>query len=247
MTIPLLLAFAALAAASDDVREIRKTFSLSPQGRIAIDTYKGTIHVSTWDKPQVELEVRIESDGWNSFARELVRDTQIEMDSTPDTLRLKTRYPKMQYSNWFGSYSNPSVKYTLRAPRTAQLRIKDYKSDILVDALSASLDIETYKGEIRVTKQDGNAVTVKTYKSEARIEFARVSDRMSFESYKGVYNISVPRDARFDLDSNLGRRGDLNTSFAVLRNAGANSGRGRVNGGGPVLSLKGYRTEVNLR
>lgn len=245
MTIPLLLVYAALSA-SDDTREIRKTVALSPQGRVVIDTYKGSVNVTTWDKPQVELTVRIEPDGWGASDRELVRDTEIEIDATADTLRLKTRYPK-GYGNWFGNLSQPLVKYTLRMPRTAQLRIKDYKSDINIDGLAAALDIDTYKGEIHVNKQDGGAVDVKSYKSDARVEFTRISDRMAFESYKGRYDIVLPRDARFDIDSNLGRRGRLHTTFAALRPASSGGGRSRINGGGPVMSLKGYRAEVNLR
>jgi len=179
MTIPLLLVYAALNAA-DDTREIRKTVSLSAQGRVVIDTYKGSISVTTWDKPQVEMVVRIEPDGWGASDRELVRNTEIEIDSTSDTLRLKTRYPK-DYGTWLGNYSQPHVKYTLRMPRTAQLRIKDYKSDINVDGLTAALDIDTYQGEIHVNKQDGGVVEVKIYKSDARVEFTRITDRSALQ------------------------------------------------------------------
>jgi hypothetical protein len=245
MTIPFLLVFAALGA-SDETREIRKTLPLSAQGRVAIDTYKGLIQVSVWDQAQVELTVRIEPDGWGSSDRELVRDTNIEIDSRADTLRLKTHYPKGRMS-WLGTYSNPIVKYILRMPRTARLEIKDYKSDIQIDGLAAALDIDTYKGEVRVNRQDGGAVHVKTYKSEARVEFTHITDRMSFESYRGSYDILVPREARFDIDSNLGRRGSLRTSFATVRPASSAGGYSRVNGGGPILSLKGYRPTVHLR
>ena len=245
MILPLLLLF----CAADDVKEIRKTLTLSPQGRVSIDTYKGQIKVTTWDQPQVEVHVRIEGDGWGPVDREQVRNTEIEIDSSADSLRLKTRYPKNFGINWPGN-DLPLAKYVIRMPRTAQLRIKDYKSEIEVDGLSASLDIDTYKGDVRILRQNGGTVSVKTYKSEARVEFSKLSDRMSFETYRGSYEVSLPRDARFDLDWNGGRRSTLDSSFSMIRPATANRGdhfHTRVNGGGPAMTLKGYRGVFRLR
>jgi len=54
------------AAISQASREINKTFPLKANGHLVIDTYKGTITVTTHDKPQVEVYVKIESDDADS-------------------------------------------------------------------------------------------------------------------------------------------------------------------------------------
>jgi hypothetical protein len=244
----LALGVASVAVAAD-TKEVRRTVSLNPKGRVVVDTYKGTVRVTTWDQPQVEIHVRIESDGWGSNDRELFEGTEIEIDSSADSLRLKTRYPKAASWSFMGGGSQPLARYTLRIPRTADLRIKDYKSEIEVEGLTAALDIDTYKGDVRVRRQDG-PLTVKTYKSEARVDFARYSARSSFETYRGTYDISLPRDSRFEIQSDVGRHGSLNTSFQMMMPAGSSTGRNfraSINGGGPVMNLKAYRGEFNIR
>jgi len=244
------VAAGSLAIASDHSKDVRKTFALSPQGQVIVDNYKGLIRVSTWDQPQVEVEVRIESDGWSASDREMVRDTEIEFDASADSIRMRTRYPK-RAAGWLDfSASNPLARYTIRMPRTASLRIKDYKSDIDVDGVGGSLDIDTYKGAVQVRRQ-GGGLNVKTYKSEARVSFANYNSRSSFETYRGSYEISMPRDARFDIVSEAGRRANVDTSFQMMMPAGTRSDRGNfratVNGGGPAMILKGYRGDFRIR
>lgn len=235
--------------AADSTKEVRKTVPLNAKGRVSVDTYKGYVTVTTWDQPQVEVLARIEPDGFGWRDNDLVQQTEIEFDASADSVRLKTRYPKL--SGWFESnWSQPIARYTIRMPRTAELRIKDYKSEIDVEGLSAPLEIDTYKGDVKVRKQDG-AISVKTYKSAARITFARYSARSSFETYRGSYDISLPRDSKFDVNSEVGRRGSLQTSFQMLMPAGSrHDGRNfrtSINGGGPPMTLKGYRGDFNLR
>ena len=246
------LAFASGSCfAADSVKDFNKTVSINPKGRVYVDTYKGLVRVTTWDQPKVEVQVRIEPDGWGINDRDLVQSTDIEFDAGTDSVRMKTRYPKQNYGGWFGNnWSLPVVRYTIRMPRTAELRIKDYKSEIDVDGLSAALNIDTYKGDVRVRRQDGG-VNVKTYKSEASISFARFSDHSSFETYRGEYDISLPRDSRFELSSDVGRRASVDTSFQLLMPAGSSRDRktfrATVNGGGPAMSLRGYRGTFRIR
>lgn len=247
----LALAFASGSCfAEDSVKEFKRTVDINPKGRVSVDTYKGLVRVTTWDQPKVEVEARIEPDGWGMRDRELVRSTEIEFDASADSVRMKTRYSKRDFGWFGGNWTMPLVRYHIRMPRTAELRIKDYKSDIDVDGLSAALAIDTYKGEVRVRKQDGR-VDVKTYKSEASVSFARFNERASFETYRGEYDISVPRDSRFELSSDAGRRATVDTSFQLLMPAGSsrdrNAFRARVNGGGPEMSLRGYRGTFRIR
>jgi hypothetical protein len=249
LTAATFVATGALGLAADHSKDIRKTFALNPQGRVSVDTYKGLVRVTTWDQPQVEVEVRIESDGWSASDREMVRDTEIEFDASADSVRMRTRSPKRMGWQYFG-VSNPITRYTIRMPRTASLRIKDYKSEIDVDGLAAALQIDTYKGDVHVRRQ-GGALDVKTYKSEARVSFANYNARSSFETYRGTYDISLPRDSRFDVVSEAGRRANVDTSFQMMMPAGSRSDRGNfraaVNGGGPAMILKGYRGDFRIR
>ncbi|MBS1832834.1 MAG: hypothetical protein JST65_08975 [Acidobacteria bacterium] len=236
-----LLAFAAIGFAKD----FQQSAPLGAGGRVTLDNYKGSIRISTWDQSTVDVQVHIEADGTSPQDQELVDATEIEFRPSGNAVDIRTRYPKHRFDN----VSLPIVRYTIRMPRTAELRVKDYKSDIEIDGVAARLDLETYKGSIDVRHHAGE-LQVKTYKSEARVEFARYTGPATLETYRGSYDISMPRDAKFDIRSDVGRKGVLQSSFPVTLPAGSSTDgkvtRASVNGGGPALSLTAYRGEFRI-
>ena len=214
-----------------NAKEIHKTFPLTADGHVHVDTYKGEVHVTSWDKPEVEVSVRIEPDGSSTADLELVDRTDIRMDSTSGSLHLKTDYP--HWDHHLRNLSLPFARYQIRMPRTARLEIKDYKSEIDVTAIDASIDINTYKGH-------------------GTFEFAKFAGPSSIETYKGSFDISVPASSGFDLVSRNSGRQSVHSAFSYTIPAGTYNGgynghfTARINGGGPELVLKSYRGEFNL-
>jgi DUF4097 and DUF4098 domain-containing protein YvlB len=253
----LLIASFALA---QDSREISKTLPLKADGEVAIDTYKGSITITTWDKPQVEIRARIEADDEfdTKYSAEKVRDTDVRIDATEGRIRIKTDYDNLHehrsgFWSWFGdgNGSLPLVHYTISMPATASLNIKDYKSTSTVKNLRASLDFNTYKGEVEITDLDG-ALKLETYKGEVRVNFSKMKDRSRFETYKGKIMIELPKKSGFDLDANLGYRSDFSTDFDVelqthRRHHGDSEFHGPVNGGGATLVLRSTKGSYRLR
>ena len=243
------LAALACMTAFAQTKEVRRTIPLSSSGHVEIDTYKGEVRVTTWDQPQVEVFARIESDGTNSESIRLVNDTEVRIDATGSSLHLKSDYPKQNWHWNDGNVSLPFVRYTIRMPRTAELRIKDYKSEIEVSGLRAALEIDTYKGD---TKVDGQAGTIrmKTYKGHGTFDLASVSGRNTFDTYKGVFDIRIPSNAGVDVVSEAGPRASIRSAFPFILPAGSysrnNHFQARVNGGGAELVLKSYHGEMNL-
>ena len=139
-------------AFSQSSREINKTIPLNLNGHLFIDTYKGTITITTHDKPQVEVYVKIEQDDADSQDAERdVKDTEIEIHGTDKEVTLRTNYRNVERHNdhdfwdWITnpgdkSYSLPLVHYIIKMPRTAELRIKDYKSKSHIEGLTSAPD-----------------------------------------------------------------------------------------------------------
>jgi hypothetical protein len=135
-------------------------------------------------------------------------------------------------------------------PRTASLRIKDYKSESEVSDLAAEMQIDTYKGSLQLRNFSGG-LTVNTYKGEIRAEFAAVTAPVRIDTYKGDVELRLPRDSRFDLSTDLGRRrGDPDNDFARYvrtSNLRDRTHRSQVNGGGPEVHVRSYKGEFSLR
>ena len=255
-TFILLLALLATTASSQETREVKKTFDMNKDGEVSVDTYKGTITVTTWEKAQVSVEARIEPDGWSRHNERKVRDTEIRFSDSPDGVRIVTDYDRLKSRSWdflglFGGSADnlPFVHYTITMPAGARLRIKDYKSDSRIDGLRSAIRLETYKGKVEIANADG-PLDLETYKGDVRIDFRDFSADTRMETYKGKIDLTLPRDSHFKLDADIGRRGDLNSDFDLSvrrKHRGDETYQSAVNGGGPLLSISTEKGDVRLR
>jgi Toastrack DUF4097 len=238
-----LIATAAGVLTAADSKDIHRTFPLDSRGHVTIDTYKGSIRVSTWDRNEVDVAVRIEED-FGLFSQSL-RRADVHFDASPSDVRITS---SSQWS-FFLDGTPPLYHYTIRMPRTVSLRIKDYKSESEVSDLAADLEVNTYKGSVQLRNFSGG-LTVNTYKGDIRAEFAVVTAPVRIETYKGSIDLRMPRESRFDLFNDLGRRAGLDSDFArTVRSSNSRDRtyRSQVNGGGPELRLKSYKGEFRLR
>src|SRR5580704_17372798 len=140
------LVFIATAAgilSAADSKDIHRTFTLDSRGHVTIDTYKGSIRVSTWDRNEIDVAVRIEEDG-DVFAQSVSR-ADVRFDASLMNVRITSD------NQWFFLDGVPPVyHYTIHMPRTASLRIKDYKSESEISDLAADVQIDTYKGSVQL-------------------------------------------------------------------------------------------------
>ena len=252
----LVLLFGCGTIFSQEAREVRKTVELNKDGEVYIDTYKGSITIDTWDKPEVEIYAKIEPDGWDRHSREKVRNTEIRIDDSPNRVRIKSDYEEVHsHSSWFfglfddNSGSLPFVYYTITMPSTAHLRIKDYKSESKISDLASSVNMETYKGRVDFKNLNGS-VDLETYKGEVHVEFTKMRDDSRFETYKGNIDITMPKNAGFALDADIGRHADLHSDFDISvrsRHRDEERYHTSMNGGGPLLRISTEKGDIRLK
>lgn len=256
-----ILSFATLLTAASsvqaaDTKEVHRTLALDRDGRVSVNTYKGSITVTTWERPEVRVDARIEPDGDCRESREKVQWTEVRISGGGGSVEITSDYDAVKHHarGFLGLFdietgSLPFVRYTIQMPATARLEIKDYKSGINVSDLKSDLKLHTYKGSVKVANLDG-AARVDTYKGDVRVAFARFSRASRFDTHKGEIDVSLPKDSRFELDADSGRRGDVESDFAMTMHAGrsrAPRASGAVNGGGPELRLTTYKGTLRVR
>ena len=255
LTFAMLLTVASAAQAAD-AKEVHRTVALDRDGRVSVNTYKGSITVTTWDRPEVRVDARIEPDGDCRESREKVQWTEVRVSGGGGSVEITSDYDEVKHHHRgflglfdFENGSLPFVRYTIQMPATARLEIEDYKSGITVSDLKSDLKVHTYKGTVKVASLDG-AARVNTYKGDVRVAFARFSRASRFDTHKGEIDVSLPKDSRFELDADSGRHGDIESDFAMTMHAGrsrAPRASGAVNGGGPELRLTTYKGTLRVR
>ena len=171
-----------LLAASPAVadRTISKTLPLAADGKVTIDTYKGTIRVTPWDRAEVAVEARIVPDdscGSERNQKEWLAATEVVIEPNGRNVRIESDYDKLEMSWGFfgGCTSRPFVHFRVSLPRAATLKIHDYKSDTDVKDFAGHLTLETYKGTAALVGLSGT-LDLKTYKGEVKAGFTHGSD-----------------------------------------------------------------------
>ena len=210
---------------STDRKDVNRAVSLNPNGSVRLETFKGSIHLSTWDRPDVDIQARIEAG--LSTSRHRFDATDVVINSSPDSVTIQTKLPCCISDDG----SNPLLHYTIRMPRTAKLRIRDHASDAEISGLDGALEIETHRGNFHVA-------------------FTALTRDSLVEAHRGSVELLLPRDSKFDIRTELDRRTWLESDFPVMAHLAHHGGRnleGSVNGGGPILQLHTHRGSIRLR
>jgi len=250
----LILCFGAQrASAAQAGREIRKTLPLAADGVVSIETFKGNVTITAWDTPQVEVVARIEPDGASPNDAEKVQNTDVRIEASGGSVMIKSDYDKVS-RHTFGFDEDegnlPLINYAIKMPATGRLNFTDHKSTTRIDGLRSDLRIHTHRGSVVVTSFQGS-INLETHRGDARVEFASLTHDNRFDTHRGDIEIVVPRGGGFNLDSSVGRGGNLDSDMdlkALVRSQDRRSIRygGAVNGGGPLLHMAGDRAHFRL-
>ena len=85
-----ILALACSAAISAaDYKDVDRTLPLPANGFLEIETHKGSLHVTTWDRQDVEIHARIEAEPGTLMDRRRFDGTDVHIDSTADSVHIK--------------------------------------------------------------------------------------------------------------------------------------------------------------
>jgi len=244
---------AASASFGQTVKEVRKTLPLSADGVVSIETFKGTLVITAWESPQVEVLAKIEPDGASSLDAEKVQNTEVRIETSGGGIQIKSDYGRLnQNSNGFDDNegSLPLINYTIRMPATGRLNISDHKSTTRIEGLRSDVKVNTHRGSVAVTGFQGS-IDLQTHRGDARVEFASLNRDNRFETHRGDIEITVPRGGGFNLDSSVGKGGSLDSNIdlkGLIQSQDRRSIRygGAVNGGGPSLRMVGDRGHFRL-
>jgi Putative adhesin len=250
----LTLLLAASPAVAD--RTVSKTLPLAADGKVTIDTYKGSIRVTPWDRAEVAVEARIVPDdscGSERDQKEWMAATRVVIEPDGGGVRIKSDYDGLEASWHFFTFctSRPFVHYRVSLPRAATLRIHDYKSDTDIKDFAGHLTLETYKGSAALVGLSG-ALDLKTYKGEVRAGFTRLSGAVRAETFKGDVTLTFPAESAFELSADAGRRGEIVSDFegtGPIRSSRRSGPRASatVNGGGPRVTLSTDKGKLSIR
>jgi hypothetical protein len=96
-----LLILAPLGVQASTTREVHKVVDLDPTGRLTIDTHNGSVTITTWDRPAVQIDARIDpGDRWSS---EDVGLAKVRIGGSRSEVSIESDYSALEgwSANWW--------------------------------------------------------------------------------------------------------------------------------------------------
>jgi Putative adhesin len=240
------LASLSLAAQGE---EWNKSFSISGQADLRVETSDAQIHVDTWD--QKKIEARVTSDKWGFGQGGIeVRDHQ-----TGDSVELEARFP---HGVHIMSIGNRRTIVEIHMPREGrvrlhtgdgEIRLRDLKGEIDVESGDGRLEVEGVDGVLRAHSGDGHVrargrfdhLDIST--SDGRIEAealagSTIGQGWNLKTGDGGVLLTVPENFVADLVLHTGDGHiTLDMPVTVEGKYESNNVRGKLNGGGGLLTI----------
>ena len=236
---------ATIATASE--RKIHRTAQLDVAGNLWIDTHNGSITVTTWSQPTVDVTARIVP---AEFGRdEDVEKTDVKVTGSRGSVRIESDYSDVPTRlTWFGMQRDlPLIHYTIAMPATARLTVDAHNASVRVTALRNDIRVNTHNGDIDIADFDGGA-SIESHNGDVHIGYRNFSKSARVETHNGGIDFKLPALARFHLNAS-GHHMDMSSDFPMtVGSTGDSRYVGDVNGGGgPELRVSTHNGALKLR
>jgi hypothetical protein len=263
--------FALSTSAAAQSREFSRTVDLDPGGSLRIVGTKGSMRITSWDEPRVEIHARIErpEDVDDDYATRAIEATTIEVTGDRHTVSVLSDYRNVPSRHERGRWDDravPPVHYEIRAPRRINLNVDSDRGPVAVSGIEGTadivvdrgeLDVRDVAGDLRVEIDRGEHSRIEGVRGSLRLEADRTNvdvdahalDRDSrIEIDRGEVELRVPEAQRLTVRTDISRRGKFHTDLPVQwMSSDPRRSEGHINGGGAELFLESDRATIELR
>lgn len=271
LALALAASLAVPAAGLAQTKTFDRTVDLEAGASLTLVSNKGSVHLTPWDKDQIEIHARIEApdDVSADYAKRAVDATEIEVSGDRRSLRIAPNYDKVPTESrwgWSESRTVPPVHFEIRAPRRLELRLdldrtethvgafdgrfdaEADRSDVMVDGFSGRFRLNVDRGDrVELAGLSGSA-NVTADRSDVRLTFAKLDDDSRVEIDRGALEVRLGAGQGTELRADIERRADFESDFPITtRGRVGDRIEGTINGGGPQLTLHSERARVRLR
>jgi DUF4097 and DUF4098 domain-containing protein YvlB len=232
--------------------EWSKTYTLTGNPDLRVDTTDANIRVSTWDQKTIQVRVtstryKIGDDG-----------LKVEEHQTGDTVQIEVRFPHRGLTiNWNNSMKNPA-EIEIQMPREGridlhtgdgEIELGSFKGVVQLRSGDGSQDVNGLDGTLHATTGDGHIhVNGRFDELELKTGDGNVEARASagsalatswkLESGDGAVTLKVPETLAADVDLHTGDGHiDLEMPITTSGKMRDSEVHGQLNGGGKLLTI----------
>jgi hypothetical protein len=260
------LVLAVAFPAAGQTREFRQSVPFQPGGELVFDTDKGSVTLTAWDRPEVAVYARIEAEKGEDadYGRRVVEAARIDIAGGGQRLSIRSNFDNVPEKGGRWNYRQlPHIHYQIQAPRSLSLRLTADRSRVSLYSFTGRFDVHSDRspleardlsGEVRIRMDRGDirlealrgSLNLHTDRTNSRIAAVAIEADSHLEISRGKVDLTVPDAQRLSLSARTGRRNTFSSDFPLpARSVGWIEGR--INGGGPHLTVDGDRSDGRLR
>ncbi len=237
-----------------------KTYTITGQPDLRVDTSDANIQVSTWD--QKTIEARVTTTGYK------IGDDGIHIEErqTGDTVEIDVRFPHHGVTINWGNHR--SVEINIQMPREGKvdlhtgdggIDLRAFRGDMQLHSGDGAVETDDVDGKLHVLTGDGHIrangrfdqLDLKT--GDGRVEARAAQGSLlatgwRLESGDGSVTLEVPDDFAADVDLHTGD-GHIDLDMPITTEGKVRAGEihGKMNGGGNLLTIHTGDGSIHLR
>lgn len=152
----------------------KRSFAVTGQPDLTLDTFDGSIEVHSWDRNEVEVE--IEKQGMEQSLLDQMT-VEAEQDGDKITLRVKGPTSEGRGGLTIGVHFSPAARLRVAVPRRSainartgdgSIRVENVEGRVVLHTADGSVTLERVAGDIEVRTGDGS---IRTTRVEGRLDF----------------------------------------------------------------------------
>jgi len=252
----LILGLCLAAAPFARAEEWSKTFTLTGRPELRVTTSDANIRVDTWD--QNTIEARVTAEGWKVYeGATSERGVKVVQHQSGNSVEIEVRLP---HNSCIVCIHMPDhrVDVEVHMPREGRvnlhssdgsIRLANFKGEMDLQSSDGSLEADGVDGTLKARASDGHLkiagrfdsleLSTSDGKIEARaLPGSTIASSWSLHSGDGSVTMQLPEAIAADVELHTGDgRINLDLPLSVEGNLGHNDIRGKLNGGGNLLTI----------
>lgn len=176
MLLLLFFTLGSLSLYAQDVEErtIEKSYAVNSNATLIVENERGNIMVSTWEKPQIDIMVRVKVRGDDrEFLRKRVDEVKLYFSQSPERVEARTEIGEQGWWSWlWGQESQVEVHYTIFMPVDGNVQLTNDYGDVSVDTLKGFCGINCDYGNVTLGHINGRTELNLDYSQASRIGHA---------------------------------------------------------------------------
>ena len=220
----------ALTVFGAEVREeFHQTYELAKTGEVSLENVNGSVRITAWDREEVKVDAVK-----RARTQEHLNKVQIDVQSKPDRIRIKTKYPDGENRN-----NSASVDYTLTVPRDSKLnKIQMVNGRVEIKGVRGDVEADSVNGEVAASGLSGHT-TLSTVNGSVKATFNELLQPVSLKSVNGTVTLALPPEANAEVSADT-LSGGISCDFPIVIKKGFPLGQkleGKLGDGGPKIKM----------